>query len=211
MRRVGDRARVVLVLACACTASEGGAPARAQADAQPAVVGTSTLPRLRRAWTATNLKTPQWRYRDMSPASDGALIAWGGQGGGELIAIELATGKPRWRTAATAHGPEAQIEFATGMVLVNPPSSGFAALDPAYRPPGETTAFDVKTGKTLWKAKLCSFNHHPVDNGAVGFGMCHGPPHVKSNGASGTTMLVAFELATGRELWRRPHGWVRMS
>src|SRR5262249_34622138 len=76
------------------------------------VVAASTLPRLRRAWSinATNLTTTQWGYEETSPASDGALIAWGaGQGGSDLVAIELATGKERWRVAAP-QGTGAQIE-----------------------------------------------------------------------------------------------------
>jgi len=195
MLRVAGRAGILLMLACSGIAADGTAQ-----DAQPPAVAASTLPRLRRAWSisAADLRTTGWRYEETAPAFDGALLAWdGGHGGRELVAIELATGKERWRAAAP-QDEGAQIEFATGMVLVN-------------RASGETTAFAVKTGKPLWTAKLCYLSNHVSDNGSIGFALCHGPPKVwefadGSSGSVSTTLLLAFELASGRELWRR-HPW----
>jgi outer membrane protein assembly factor BamB len=193
MRRFVGSVRVIVLVAFAAVAADGAAQ-----DAPEGVLAASTLPRLRRAWTldAADLRTTQWRYEDTSPAFGGALFAWStGHGASELVAIELATGKERWRIAAP--DPETiQIEFATGMVLLNGAS--------------DTTAVDVKTGKPLWTAKLCRLSNHVRDNGSVGFALCHGPPDVwkspgpyGSSSSIGTTLLLAFDLASGRALWRQ--------
>ena len=126
---------------------------------------------------------------------DGALFAVNAREARHLVALDLATGKERWRVPQPIN-PEPQIEFAKGIVFRNSWSSG------------QTEAVDVRSGRTLWTAKLCSFSNHPVDNGAVGFVLCHGPwittKHPNgSSSSTGTTTLVAFDLANGRELWRR--------
>src|SRR5689334_21854466 len=80
-----------------------------QVDPQAPVV-PSTLPRLRRAWTATNVRTNGWHYQETAPTFDGVLIAWAaGQGGSDVIALELATETARWRAPAP-RGPESQTE-----------------------------------------------------------------------------------------------------
>ena len=183
---------------CAVTAAPFSAVAADDAGATPAppaIVVPSTLPRLRRAWAVSGLTTTQWRYKETAPAFDGALFAVSASGARHLVAIDLATGKQRWRVPQSL-SPEPQIEFATGMVLRN------------SNPSGATEALDVKTGKSLWTSKLCSFSNHPVDNGALGFALCHGPWNTTkypdgSSYSSETTILIAFNLANGRELWRR--------
>ena len=196
VRRIGGLAClcVAIVDEAACSQKVTSQP-QAHADDAQAPVVASTLPRLRRAWTATKLRTIGWHYQETAPTFDGVLIAWApGQGGSDLIALELATGKERWRAAAP-RGPDAQIEFATGLVLVNGPGV-------------ETTALDIKTGNARWTATQCKFSSPPRDNGAVVFVPCEGPPNVRNypDGTSSrhsTTFLSAFDLATGRELWRQ--------
>jgi len=66
----------------------------------PPIVALSALPRLRSAWTLSGFETTQWRYEEGAPVFDGTLIAWTGTGPDRrLVAIELATGKERWRSA----------------------------------------------------------------------------------------------------------------
>ena len=167
----------------------------AQPTPPQAIVVPSTLPRLRRAWSVTGLTAIPWRDKETTPASDGALFVVNVSGARHLVALDFATGKERWRAPQSVN-PEPQIEFATGMVLRNASTSG------------QTEALAIKTGKSLWTSKLCDFSSHPVDNGAVGFVMCHGPWNTKkypdgTSSSRGTTILVAFDLTNGRELWRR--------
>ena len=59
---------------------------------------------------------------------------------------------------------------------------------------------------------MCNFSSHVADNGTTGFALCHGPwttPEDPSGlgTSSETTIFAAFDLATGRELWRRAN-WV---
>ena len=170
----------------------------AQFDGAP-IVAHSTLPRLRRAWTMSGVKTSQWRYEETSPAFGGVLMGWSGSGAETaLVAIELATGKERWRIAE----PQTlapQIEFVTGMVLVN------GAAD------GDTTALDLETGRQRWKAKLCGFYDHVRNNDQLGVVRCIEPMKTTksddgSSYSAGRASLLAFELATGKPLWRREAG-----
>ena len=91
-------------------------------DFAPSVVTPSTLPRLRRAWTAQGFTANHWRQRETAPVFDGTLFAVSPAAPKHLVALELATGKERWRVPQAVE-PEPQIEFATGMVLRNFPST----------------------------------------------------------------------------------------
>lgn len=164
----------------------------------PAIVAMSTLPRLRQAWTLSGLETTQWRYQEGAPVFDGTLIAWStGANDKRLVAIDLATGKERWRSAEPWNAA-VHVEFAKGLVLLN----GFA---------GTTTALARDTGQTLWTAKLCGFYDHVLDDGRIGYVRCKGPDRTTTHedGSSysvGTAFLIAFDLANGRLLWRRDAG-----
>jgi outer membrane protein assembly factor BamB len=183
------------VAAASASSDVARADAPAAPDARASVVAPSTLPRLRRVWSVSGVTANQWRYKETAPAFDGALFVVTTSGAPHLVALDITTGKERWRVPH-ALDPQPQIEFATGMALRN------------FNPSAETEALDIKTGKSLWRSKLCNFSNHPVDNGAVGFALCHGPWDTKkfpdgSSYSRETTIFVAFDLRTGRELWRR--------
>jgi outer membrane protein assembly factor BamB len=158
----------------------------------------STLPRLRPAWTFSGLETEQWRYQEGVPAFDGTLIGWSTGPDKRMVAIDVATGKERWRSPEPYNAP-VYVEFAKGLVLVN----GFG---------GMTTALARDTGRIVWTAKLCGFYDHVRDDGHIGFVRCKGPDRdvTSSPGPTrylvGTAFLIAFDLASGRLLWRREAG-----
>jgi hypothetical protein len=165
----------------------------------PPIVSMSTLPRLRPAWTLSGVETEQWRYQEGVPAFDGTLIGWNTGGPDKwLVAIDVATGKERWRSAEPYNAP-VYVEFAKGLVLVN----GFG---------GATTALARDTGRTVWTAKLCGFYDHVRDDGRIGYVRCKGRDRdvTSSPGPTrylvGPAFLIAFDLANGRLLWRRDAG-----
>jgi hypothetical protein len=129
----------------------------------------------------------------------GAVLTWSDEKPSALVAIDVRTGKERWRLPMP-NEERPDVVLAGDLALV-------------YRSIG-ATAVDVATGRQRWTRRLCfRSNVATVAKPHVGVGMCaapdppadetdHGPRLVwKKN------MAVAVDLDSGRERWRVPTGW----
>ena len=120
------------------------APAVAPADAWPQFRGTPTLSGLSAATLPPQLGVAwQWEAGDAieSSAAIAAGVVYVGTRAGELVALELASGKPVWRYKVTGDGVgESSPCVAGGSVFVGDLG-------------GQIHAVDAQSGKVLWTHK----------------------------------------------------------
>jgi outer membrane protein assembly factor BamB len=122
-----------------------------------------------------------------APAASGAAgqtVLWltGGDQGGSLLALDLATGAQRWQAAL---GPLTQV----GGVIGNS-DSAFTSTPPA--------AWDLQTGAQRWQVPF-----EGVAIGAPGLSPDGQTVYVAGINSAGTSgMVVALDAATGAERWR---------
>jgi len=165
------------------------------ADAIPPV---SSLPRLRPLWSTPGLsEIPSMLAR--TPVSAGIALTWAFEKPSTLVAIDLRTGKQRWRLPMpNEYRPE--IVLAGDLALV-------------YRSIG-ATAVDLATGQQRWTRRQCFRSDlATIAKPHVGVGMCTAPEPPADERDDrprliySKNMAVAIDLDTGRELWRVPTGW----
>jgi outer membrane protein assembly factor BamB len=116
-----------------------------------------------------------------------------------LVALDLRTGRERWRMPMPAEGSP-HVTFAGDLALL-------------HRPIG-VTAVDLATGRQRWTRRLCSFNGdlEVVADLRIGVGRCAVPdPPGEYKWHPYRIMAVAVDLTTGRELWRRETDAVRQA
>jgi hypothetical protein len=161
---------------------------RAASGDEPPVPPVSSMPRMRQVWAAEGLTTDAH-----APLRGGVMFAWTArEKTRELVAIDASSGKERWRTPI-ADGPEPGIAFADPLVILHSPDGTLAAIDFA-------------SGRQRWKRKVCKLLR--LDSrGHLAAGTCEeSPPDPPSPGAPRIVhrAVVAFDLRTGRKLWRLP-------
>ena len=183
-------AGVVTVLVMATPPPEP-APAVGAAAAIPPV---SQLPRLRPLWSAPGLSTIGLQY-ERSIVRAGTVFAWQFAQPTALVALDLRTGKQRWRMPMPGENAPA-VAIAGQLALV-------------FRTIG-ATAVDLATGEQRWTTRVCGFNGdvQVLADLHVGVGVCTlRPPPEKTGSWFNDNMAVAIDLRTGRELWREPNEW----
>ena len=223
--------RAALAAAGATLAARRGfsapaAPAMAPADAWPQFRGTPTLSGLSAATLPPQLSVAwQWEAGDAieSSAAIAAGTVYVGTRAGELVALELASGKPVWRYKVTGDGVgESSPCVAGGAVFVGDLAGQIHAVDAqsgkalwTHKTAQEVKsspvavgelvlvgsydqslyALDAKTGKVAWK--------HETD----------GPVHATASVAAGTCyvsgcdeILRAIRVADGNELFQVSSG-----
>jgi len=175
------------------------APAIAGADAWPQFRGTPTLSGLSAATLPAQLSVAwQWEAGDAIESS-AAIVAgtvYVGTRAGELVALELASGKPVWRYKVTGDGVgESSPCVAGGAVFVG---------DLA----GQIHAVDAQSGKALWTHKTAQEVKEILDavpsalRSRTGYGLdtCHlfcSGYDIKKSKQSFTAVLDEFEEVVG--------------
>jgi outer membrane protein assembly factor BamB len=73
---------------------------------------------------------------------------------------------------------------------------------------GKLHAFDVRSGKVLWRRDLRAEYKVKQDFfGTASTPLVEGPSLVVNVGAPGGPSVIGFDRASGRELWRTPNNW----
>lgn len=170
------------------------------APSPPELPPPSSLPRLRPVWSAPGvIEIPSVRTR--TPVRAGIVLAWAYDAPTALVALDLRTGKQRWRMPMP-NETRPDIVLAGDLALV-------------YRSIG-ATAVELATGKQRWTERRCAFKGdlQTFPESRIGVGLCALPLPEDDGEIGGATRLiwskniaVAINLATGRELWRVPTGW----
>jgi outer membrane protein assembly factor BamB len=121
----------------------------------------------------------------------GTVLTWAYEAPTALVALDVRTGRERWRMPMPAEG-RPDIAFAGDLALVQ-------------RSIG-VTAVDVGSGRQRWTRRLCSFmtDFQTVAEPPIGVATCRVPdPPDERKWRPRLIMAIAVDLATGRELWRR--------
>ena len=138
-----------------------------------------------------------------------AVIAYGADG--QLHCLELETGKLRWRHDVLKEFKLKQNFFGVGstpLVLEDKVIVNVGA------PEAAVVAFDLRSGKTIWKTD------RGIDWASDKFGAASDPDQRKAYSTpfvwkrkgrdelvtAGARCFASYDPATGKELWRIPHG-----
>ncbi len=132
--------------------------------------------------------------------ANGKLLLFHRLGGVEVLdALDPATGKPVWRfEGPTAYrddfgfdeGPRSAPAVADGRVFI-------------YGAEGRLTAVDLATGRRLWSVDV--MKQYAVEKGffgAAGTPLVHENRVMVNAGGKNGAGIVAFDAASGRELWK---------
>jgi hypothetical protein len=161
----------------------GGAPARAQT--QRLLPSEFGLPRLRKVWSVGGLVVDPAAPAG-SPIVDGLFVAQDPRPASRaVVVLDVVTGAERVRVPLSL-GPPPRVHFAAHRLLVNWSD-------------GRTTAFDEATGNSLWTRNLGRFVYAIDGEGDVGVAL---RSRARLSATPLPTESVAFDLRSGRELWR---------
>ena len=154
----------------------------------------------RKLWEA-----PKGTGHSAPAVSGGKVVVFSADGEGEVIeALNAADGKRLWRVSylasstakyGGASGPCSNPTIAGGHVFTLGISSILHCLD-------------LATGKIVWKRELAAdYELLPTFFGQGGTPLVIGDRVIVSLGTRDQKSVVAFEAATGKELWAAKHAW----
>lgn len=114
---------------------------------------------------------------------------------GDLVAVDLVTGRPRWKRALVAEFGSAVPHWG---ITTSPLVVGRAVVVLTGGAEGAVTAFDRDTGAVLWRAGADGASYQSPMLARVA-----GEARIV---VGGDEFLFALDPADGREVWRHPHG-----
>jgi len=184
---VAARSKALAGVACLAALAFGLAPA-------PPIPAAKAAPpeRLRQVWSVRGLMDFGAAHARIAVRA-GTLLAWAYEPPKTaLVALDVRTGRPRWRMPMPAEG-RPEIALAGDLALVQR-SIGI-------------TAVDLATGQQRWTQRLCWFrsNLETAADLQVGVGTCTvpDPPGEEHKWHPRLIAAVAVDLTNGHELWRR--------
>lgn len=156
----------------------------------PAASSSSPPEPLRPLWSARGLMDTRSAYA-LAAVRGGMVLASAYQSPAALVALDLHTGRERWRMPMPSE-PRPDISLAGDLALL-------------HRSIG-VTAVDLGTGRQRWTRRLCAFRGdlETLADVRIGVGTCDLPDPPGDDGwHARREMAVAVDLTSGRELWRR--------
>ena len=180
-----------------------GAPANEPAEKETkgdVIPRVSELPRLTRLWQAPGLSARSLDEGARVVTAD-AVFAWDASKR-EIVALDLRSGKQRWRAKLPK---EADDEVRLELGVVGP------HVLVRFLHLASVAAYSARSGKMEWYSSLgCTLIVGLHGGATVAAGACFEKPGESLPGRpspdafDGNQSVVALDLGTGKELWRKP-------